>query len=252
MKQLNKVALALATAGLLASGVAQAALNDRGGGLLYDDVLKVTWLQDANYAMTTGFATDGGRMDWATANTWASSLNISRFAGESLTGWRLPVNTPVGPDWNYNHSYDGSTDYGYNITSPHSELAYMYYVNLGLKAKYSTSGAPQTDYGIFGDGTGFFGGQANVGLVRNLQSGTYWSGTSYSANPLFPDWAKWVMSTIHGQQGDRDPEYLFRAWPVLPGDVAVAAIPEPETYSLMLAGLGLVGFIARRRSNLSV
>lgn len=28
----------------------------------------------------------------------------------------------------------------------------------------------------------------------------------------------------------------------------VAAVPEPETYALMLAGLGLVGFIARRRS----
>lgn len=28
---------------------------------------------------------------------------------------------------------------------------------------------------------------------------------------------------------------------------AVAAIPEPETYLLMLAGLGVLGFAARRR-----
>jgi hypothetical protein len=32
-----------------------------------------------------------------------------------------------------------------------------------------------------------------------------------------------------------------------PGNVT-APVPEPETYALMLAGLGLVGFLARRRS----
>lgn len=53
--------MVLATAATLiaASGGAQAALHDRGGGLLYDDVLNVTWLQDANYAMTSGYDADG-------------------------------------------------------------------------------------------------------------------------------------------------------------------------------------------------
>ncbi|NNF16437.1 MAG: hypothetical protein HKN70_06795 [Gammaproteobacteria bacterium] len=31
-----------------------AALHDRGNGLIYDDVLDITWLQDANYALTSG------------------------------------------------------------------------------------------------------------------------------------------------------------------------------------------------------
>ena len=30
-------------------------------------------------------------------------------------------------------------------------------------------------------------------------------------------------------------------------DVSVQAIPEPETYAMLLAGLGLLGFVARRR-----
>ncbi|MCZ2440541.1 MAG: FxDxF family PEP-CTERM protein, partial [Burkholderiales bacterium] len=29
--------------------------------------------------------------------------------------------------------------------------------------------------------------------------------------------------------------------------LSVAAVPEPETWALMLAGLGLLGFAARRR-----
>jgi hypothetical protein len=31
------------------------------------------------------------------------------------------------------------------------------------------------------------------------------------------------------------------------GGVTVAAVPEPETYAMLLAGLGLIGFSARRR-----
>lgn len=31
------------------------------------------------------------------------------------------------------------------------------------------------------------------------------------------------------------------------GGISVAAVPEPETYAMLLAGLGLIGFAARRR-----
>jgi hypothetical protein len=31
------------------------------------------------------------------------------------------------------------------------------------------------------------------------------------------------------------------------GSITVTAVPEPETYALMLAGLGVIGFLARRR-----
>ena len=36
-----------------------AELFDRGNGLIYDDVLDVTWLQDAQYAKISGYDADG-------------------------------------------------------------------------------------------------------------------------------------------------------------------------------------------------
>ena len=33
------------------------------------------------------------------------------------------------------------------------------------------------------------------------------------------------------------------------GNMSVTAVPEPETYAMMLAGLGALGFLARRRRN---
>ena len=68
---------------------ATAALYDRGNGLIYDDGLDITWLQDANYAYTSGFDADG-KMSWLDANTWASNLSFGGAAN-----WRLPIiNTP--------------------------------------------------------------------------------------------------------------------------------------------------------------
>ena len=245
MVEMNKVMVILATAGLLAGGSAQSALYDRGGGLLYDDVLKVTWLQDANYSKTSGYDSDG-LMDWSAANTRASSLNISRAAGESLSGWRLASNTPVGANWNFDLSFDGSADVGWNITSTHSELGYMYYINLGLKGTFSPEGVYQADSGVLGNAT--WGGQANVGLVKNLDStGGYWSGTVCAPHPCPADRA-WGFG-LGGFQRDYSQSDNLYAWAVRPGDVPL--VPEPETYAMLLAGLALMGTVSRRRRGIA-
>jgi hypothetical protein len=238
---LRNMARVLASAALLSSGVAQAALMDRGGGLLYDSVLNVTWLQDANFARTSGVDADG-MMNWWVANDWVANLSFHDSVRHvDYSDWRLAANAPVGADWNYDFSYDGSTDRGYNITSSASELSYMYYVNLGLKGLHAPSGAFQLDAGVFGNGT--TGGQANVGLVNNLQSSGYWYGTVYAPAPAL---AAWGFATTGGGQGGNYQDSEFYVWPVRPGDVA-AAVPEPETYAMLLAGLWFVGVMVKRR-----
>jgi hypothetical protein len=246
--------IALAGAMGLAFGNAQATLFDRGGGLLYDDVLNVTWLQDANYAKTSGYDADG-LISWDQANTWAQNLSfVDTVRNVTYSDWRLASNTPIhGSSWQgyfMDLQWDGNSDYGYNITSPASEMSYMYYVNLGLKGYRSTGGGYQTDFGVFGNGA--FGGQKDVGLVKNLQAYVYWSGT---LDRPFSSSYPWIFSPASGLQTQytAQPEQLY-AWAVRDGDVAAIAapIPEPETYAMLLAGLGLLGVMTRRRAQLII
>jgi len=229
---------------------AQAALVDRGGGMLYDTVLNITWLQDANYARTSGYCgvpfncrTSDGRLYWTQANTWANNLNYGGFSD-----WRLARNSPVDgtqSGWNYTDSPNGSTDRGFNITSPFSELSYMYYVNLGLKGLYSASGAYQPDHGVNGDGT--YGGQKDVGLVRNLQSDVYWSGWAYAPSPAYDAWS---FNTYYGYQTYIRQSNDFFVWAVRDGDVTV--VPVPGSIALLAGGLALLGVVTRRRGRLAV
>ncbi len=258
MKQLSVVGtLCAAMAGLLGSGHAQAILVDRGSGMLYDTVLNITWLQDANHSKTSGYCntagtcTDhngqslsSGQMNWTQANTWANNLN---HGGHN--DWRLARNSPVNgtpSGWNDNYSTNGTTDYGYNITSTFSELSYMYYVNLGLKGAVNPDGSYRVDFGVNGTGPFGSGGQNDVGLVNNLQSAIYWYGMAYAP---YPDDVVWSFSIYSGGQEPANQSGAYFAWAVRDGDVTVAAIPVPGSVALLAGELALLGVMTRRRKS---
>jgi len=67
---------------------AQAALFDRGSGMVYDSTLDITWAADANLAKTLGISADG-KMTWDGAVTLTSELNKLDLGGHS--DWRLPT-----------------------------------------------------------------------------------------------------------------------------------------------------------------
>jgi len=158
------------------TGTAQATLIDRTGGLIYDDVLDITWLQDANYAQTSGYDTDG-QMTWDNAFAWADGLSYGGY-----DDWRLPTMIDTGtPGCNAANS---GTDCGYNVQTESggtvfSEMAYMYHNNLG--------GNFQSDFGVFGNGTyngvdtSIFG-EKDFALVENVQAYVYWSSVPNAPN----------------------------------------------------------------------
>src|SRR5512136_1585528 len=74
------------------AGIAQATLEDLGGGMIYSSDLDVTWLQDASYARTSGYDADG-LMSWDAARTWADTLSYGGYED-----WRLPTFDPANPD----------------------------------------------------------------------------------------------------------------------------------------------------------
>lgn len=191
---------------------ANAALVDRGGGLIYDTVLNVTWLQDANYAMTSGYSVDG-RMTWGEASTWAANLSYyDSVRGVTYDDWRLPsVGPSNGVGFNYNYSPLGDTDVGYNISNPASEMSYMHYVNLGNPGFHTTSGAVSGCY-VSSSVTCL----DHIGPFINLQASFYWSGTEYA--PVTS--GAWNFNFSNGGQGAVDKSNALFAWAVRPGDVA--------------------------------
>jgi len=213
MKSLSRLALAAALS--VATLSAQAALVARPGGMVYDTVQNITWLQNWN---------TNGLMNWSTANNWVNDLVYGGF-----DDWRLPTtNTTASSNCSGNFNPGGGFPqqyFGFNCTG--SELGHMFYNEFGATAGQSILAGSNA---------------ANLALFTNVQSLDYWSGTEYAPNPG----DAWVFSSSDGYQGFDSKFSALYAVAVRPGDVA-AAVPEPQTLALALLALGATMVVRRRR-----
>lgn len=213
----------------LASAPASAALIDRGGGLIYDDVLNVTWMQDASYAATAGAAPLGG-MQWQEAMDFAGNLEYYDSArGVVWDDWRLPRTVNAQSSW------------GWDTTGATSELAYMYYVNLGFAPDYEPIPTDPMPTG------------AGYNPFINLVYRNYWSET-VAVNEWGDVRGAWFLHMHFGEQGIQNFGDYLKVWVVRDGDVGVAtnSVPEPGTLGLLGMALGTAGFLRRRKQQAAV
>lgn len=74
----------------------------------------------------------------------------------------------------------------------------------------------------------------------NLAAGHYWLGLQVDPTQWDMHWS--IPNSGTGYTGTDGWDHYFRL-----DSSQVGAVPEPETYAMLLAGLGLLGFAARRR-----
>lgn len=156
--------------------------------------------------------------------TWLRNANVN-----GATTWSAAVT------WAANYSFGGYSDWrlptsdtcnGYNCTG--SEMGHLWYVEQGNGA----GSAP--NFGSFQNVQGNFSGSG------------YWSGTVNPGNPT--DALFFYENT--GLQSSGDHANRFYSMAVRDGDIASipSAVPEPETYALMLAGLAVMRLLGKKKA----
>ncbi len=206
----------VAAAFLSASGSVHAMLFDRGGGLIYDDALNVTWLQDTIYGAGSlyddGHASYDGAMTWENAMAWATNLTyFDSIRNTTYTDWRLPRV--------WSAPWAGGNCYGYNCVN--SEMGSLYYSTLGRP------GNPENPI-------------PSPELFVNFTNYGYWTSTTFWP----PDGRSWVFTMASGGQVAIDQDAGFLAWAVRDGDVA--SVPEPTPIGLLFFSLGVLAVFTRQ------
>jgi len=194
---------------------------------VYDDVLDITWLADANYAKTSGYSAQNysecgnysgcvtdvlasGQFGWQAAKDWADSLEIF-----NQTNWRLP--SIVRPLMN---------QAGY--LTPFSELGHMYNANFGFSFNWCCLPIANSEFTASSIHT--TSPSNEIDKFSNIYAVGYWNEEQASG------YSAWSTNMISGSTSDTYKNSHVYAWAVHDGDVG-NPVPLPAGFWLFASGL---------------
>lgn len=181
----------------------------------------------------------------ARADAEVTGSNTGAGSTFTVSGW---ATTEYSIGWFAAGVNDPYSGYGAWFTlSPHTELVISATAALSAQASGgdAQSSSPSHAYAqawisVTGPSANGGGGSQSQTEFRYLDGYAYQGGPSYSESTAESLTIRFVNHTASNMDA------RFELGVYARGEAFAAAVPEPETWAMLLAGLGLVGWIARR------
>ncbi len=257
--KLKHIALA---AMLAATGVANAAIDDGAGG--NGELFFSIWDDNGSYTRDLNLTIDAfqaeiaavGDINLSFVNDATFTSYLAGVADTSLLKWNILATDQSGAR-RIIQTYGQSVD----LTSPdyfvQNDNTRTNALNAGLFALQVNEAAAGADSVAVGSSSGAWAGNPDT-FGQNIATFNPFDNSGTIANSSYASGlnltrvdakATGIAGSLYTQYLDSD--NAVRAY--FDGNAlniaAVTAVPEPESYAMLLAGLGLMGAIARRRSS---
>lgn len=218
--------------------------------------------------VATGAANAGLSFDALSTVTRTEDFNLAGFTtqvvGTTLKIGTLKADNPYNVTYTYLGSESGFDNVFYNLYVSGSKL----FENVDGPSYPNPSGTNPVGTSVMGAMTGagaldfaFAGIQSATPTENKFAYNDRVLHSSYNSGGTTPGWAEDTSIGLIGTNmtiGSQTFAYVIGYndsagtaslgdWDDMVIGVNIAAIPEPETYAMLLAGLGLMGFVARRR-----
>lgn len=244
-KSITALAVALATmsahADLTTGDIAFTSFNaDEDGWSLVtfvDIAANTTLYFTDNEWQGSAFNTGEGYQRWVSGPSTIAAGTVIRFSSIQTASRAASVGTLSGVSGSVDMAQTEEAIYAYLGTASNAPTTFLAAIT---NTAFGRAGAGTlTGTGLTGSGMSLGTSTTSDGADWAYYTGPRTGQTSMAGyKALVADTANWSISPATGSFASEVPNTTA---------FSVSAVPEPQTYALMLGGLGLVGWLARRR-----